>query len=127
MAKTPGATLLISNHGSSGRTRSSDLYSGRGSARHHSGTCMLICNAGCSGAACCATTTEAETIGRKGFNTEDAEAGRERPRRNGGEVKGATTNETRKMRVVVFIWATLKQKWIWGASCGRLCCRQLAR
>src|SRR5229473_5395593 len=103
MAKTPGATLYISNQGSSGRTRSSDLYSGRGSARHHSGICTFICGLGSRGAACWADTTEAETIGRKGFNTEDAEAGRERAQWRGGEVTGAAVSETTRMRMVVFI------------------------
>src|SRR5215510_2451768 len=37
MANTSGATRYTSNQGSLTRTRSSGLYSGRGSARHHAG------------------------------------------------------------------------------------------
>src|SRR5947209_19778598 len=37
MAKTPGRILYTSNHGSGTLTRSSVLYSGRGSSLHHSG------------------------------------------------------------------------------------------
>src|SRR5882762_3547248 len=107
--------------------RWSDLYSGRGSARHHSGICVVICSPGSRGAACCAPTREAETIGRKGFNAEDAEAGGKRARRNCGEATVAAVNETKKMRVGVFILGRQKQKWIWVASCGRPCCRRRAR
>src|SRR6266576_2020069 len=127
MAKIPGATLWTSNQGSSGRTRWSDLYSGRGSGRHHSGICTFVCRLGSSGAACCATTREAETTGRKGFNTEDGEAGVQRARKNRGGVTVGAVNETRKMRVGIFILGRQKQRWIWGASCGRLCCRRRVR
>src|SRR5580698_2676319 len=41
MAKTPGETLYTSNQESLGRTRSRDLYSGRGSALHQSG--LIVC------------------------------------------------------------------------------------
>src|SRR6267154_2895544 len=102
MAKTPGATLYISNQGSSGRTRCSDLYSGRGSARHHSGICVLVCSPGNRGAACCAPTTEAETTGGKSFNAEGAEGGAQRARRSCGEVASVAVNETTRMSSVLF-------------------------
>src|SRR5580658_5060550 len=41
MAKTPGETLYTSNQESLGRTRSRDLYSGRGRALHQSG--LIVC------------------------------------------------------------------------------------
>src|SRR6266849_3981834 len=91
MAKTPGATLYTSNHGSSGRTRCSDLYSGRGSALHHSG--FSACGEG--------RARSGQKEGKR-FNAEDTETAEIA---EGAEDKEGTPASSSRLGVeVISVW-----------------------